>query len=199
MAPSTPDRLERVCGVILAAGSGSRFAGATPKLLADLHGRPLAAWAIENAAAADFEEVIVVTGAIDLSAVPLPPGVRLVHNPHHADGQSTSLLAGLDAAETAGHQAVVVGLADQPFVPPEAWRLVALATERPIVVATYAGRRRNPVRLAASVWNDTRKAVRGDEGMRQLWSVWPERVAEVACPGSPHDIDTTEELIRWNS
>ncbi len=184
---------------MLAAGSGSRFAGPTPKLLAPLRGRPLVAWALDAAAAAGFAEVLVVTAAVDLSGLALPADVRLVPNPRAAEGQSTSLVAALDAAEAAGHDAVVVGLADQPFVTPEAWRAVAAVTDRPIAVATYDGRRRNPVRLAASVWGDVRATVTGDAGMRQLWDRWPDRIAEVGCPGSPEDIDTTEELARWNS
>jgi molybdenum cofactor cytidylyltransferase len=188
-----------VAGVVLAAGAGSRFAGPSPELLAPLRGRPLVAWAIEHAARAGFDDVLVITGAVDLTDIPLPPGVRLVPNPRYAAGQSTSLVAALDAAQAGGHEAVVIGLADQPFVPAEAWRAVAAATDRPIAVATYDGRRRNPVRLAAEVWDEVRARVHGDEGMRQLWGEWPDRVAEVGCPGSPDDIDTTEELLRWNS
>ena len=63
----------------------------------------------------------------------------------------TSLRAGLDAAAELGCRAVVVGLADQPFVTPAAWRAVADAAG-PIAVATYDGHRGNPVRLDSTVW-----------------------------------------------
>lgn len=187
--------------VVLAAGLGSRFTGPTPKLLASLRGRPLVVWAIESAAAAGLAEVIVITGAVDLSDLlaPRAPGVRLVANPRFAQGQSTSLVAGIDAAEAAGHDAVVVGLGDQPFVPTEAWRAVAAARTTPMAVATYAGARRNPVRLGAEVWDEVRRSVHGDEGARALLATWPDRVTEVGCAGSPEDIDTTEDLDQWNS
>ena len=61
-----------------------------------------------------------------------------------ADGQITSVRAALDAAGDLGADRVVIGLADQPFVTPDAWRTVADGPG-PIAVATYAGRRGNPV------------------------------------------------------
>jgi len=137
-----------IAAIVLAGGSASRFAGGH-KLIAPFRGRPLAAWAVEAARSSGADEVIVVTGAVDLTdlADVIPGDVRVVANPRWAEGQATSLAQGIDAAGAAGHDAVVVGLADQPLIPAEAWRLVAQCTASPIAVATYDGRRRNPVRF----------------------------------------------------
>lgn len=175
--------------LLLAAGGGTRFGGDGHKLLAPFRGRPLVAWALE--AASVLDELIVVTGAVDL---PLSTGVREVRNERWAEGQATSLAAGLDAA--AGHDAVVVGLGDQPLIPADAWRLVAAATSSPIAVATYGGARRNPVRLAAEVWPLVPRE--GDEGARSLLRGRPDLVTEVACPGDPADVDTQEDLTQWS-
>jgi molybdenum cofactor cytidylyltransferase len=181
--------------VVLAGGAGSRFQDAGHKLLADFRGRPLVTWAVDAAGAAGFAEVIVVTGAADLRGV-LDGQRRLVHNPRWAEGQATSLAVGVDAAAEAGHDAIVVGLADQPLIPVEAWRAVLEAPASPIVVATYEGQRRNPVRFQREVWDLLPRE--GDEGARSVLRGRPDLVAEVACPGEPADIDTREDLDGWS-
>jgi molybdenum cofactor cytidylyltransferase len=177
--------------IVLAAGEGSRFAGTTHKLLAPFRGKPLVAWALE--AADVLDALLVVTGAVE---VPLPSHARAVPNPRWAEGQATSLAAGIVVARELGHDAVVVGLGDQPLIPSAAWRLVAAATATPIAVATYGGQRRNPVRLAAEVW--PLLPTEGDEGARLVIRKRPDLVAEVVCPGEPADVDTQEDLAQWN-
>lgn len=179
--------------VVLAAGSSTRF-GPSSKLRADFRGRPLVAWAVDAARASGLAEVIVVWGAVEVADL-LPDDVTLVRNADHARGQATSLAAGVSAAAASGHDAVVVGLADQPLVEAEAWRRVG-AARAPVAVATYDGARRNPVRLAAEVWPDLPTS--GDHGARVLFDRHGSAVQEIPCPGDPTDIDTKEDLARWS-
>jgi CTP:molybdopterin cytidylyltransferase MocA len=186
--------LMTVAAVVLAAGGGSRFEGETHKLLAIVRGRPVVAWAIEHAAAAAFDDTIVVTGAVDLADV-VPPGVTIVPNPRWADGQATSLQRAITHADAAGHDAVVVGLGDQPFVPAAAWRLVR-DSGADLAVAVFEGQRTPPVRIARALWPALPTS--GDEGARVLLRSRPDLVVPVTCPGSPVDIDTVEDLSAWN-
>jgi len=186
-----------VAAVLLAAGSGSRFrAGpdAPHKLLAPFRGRTVAWWAASNALDAGLDETWVVTGSADLSAV-LPERARLVPNPDWEMGQATSLQRAVREARAAGLSAIVVGLADQPLVPAAAWRAVA-AAPADVAVATYDGRRRNPVRLGSAVWGLL--PLSGDEGARVLMRERPDLVQEVPCHGDPVDIDTREDLQGWS-
>src|SRR3954453_584083 len=111
----------RAAAVVRGAGGGWGFGGPTHKLLAPFRGRPVVTWAVEHAVAAGLDETIVVTGAAEVAGA-LPPGGRIVGNPRWADGQASSLQAAVQAAADAGHDAVVVGLGDQPLVPSEAWQ-----------------------------------------------------------------------------
>ena len=190
-----------LAAAVLAAGGGSRFVGPTHKLLAPVRGEPLVVGAVRAALGAELDETIVVWGAVDLRPALAEAGllgrVTPLENPRWAEGQATSLAVAVAAADAAGHDALVVGLGDQPGVETEAWRRVA-ATDPAgvIVVATYGGRRRNPVRLARSIWPDLPSE--GDEGARVLTRRMPELVVEVGCPGEPDDVDTMEDLERWS-
>ena len=189
--------LSGTAAVILAAGAGSRFRpgpDGTHKLLAPFRGHPVVWWAVTNAAAAGLDATWVVTGSVDLSGA-LPAGVLEIRNEGWAGGQATSLQRAVAEARATGLEALVVGLGDQPLIPAEAWRAVA-ASAADIAVATYDGRRRNPVRLAARVWELLAPA--GDEGARSLMRQRPDLVEEVPCRGEPVDIDTREDLHRWN-
>ena len=188
---------------LLAAGDGSRFAGPNHKLRADLgDGRTVAGAAISRALAAGLGDLVVVTGAVDLDDIVAAAVtetrhvVTVVHNPNWADGQASTLQVAVAEADRRGAGAIVVGLADQPFIEPDAWRRVAASTA-PIAVATYDGHRRNPVRLDRSVW--PLLPTSGDEGARSVLRVRPELVEEIPCPGSPADIDTLEDLASWQN
>ena len=183
--------------LLLAAGAGSRFAGSTPKLMANLEGRPLIRWAADAAMAAEVGPLYVVTGEADVASG-VPPDCVIVPNPDWPRGLATSLRRGIEAARADGHEAVVVALGDQPGITSGAWRAVAKVTETPIAVATYEGRRGHPVRLAAEIWELL--PTDGEQGAGELMRRRPDLVTEVLCnSGTSADVDTEQDLGQFNS
>ena len=182
---------------MLAAGGGSRFGGG--KLLAELGGRPIIEAVFDNLRGAPVDEIIVVVGADAqrLREVCERYGVRAVANKEWERGQSTSVLAGLRSCRG---EAAVVLLGDQPFIGAEAVeRLVASFAEgAKVAVATYGGKRRNPVLFSREVWPLLEAELAGDEGARSVLRRHPELVVEVPCEGvgDPADVDTREDLRR---
>jgi len=182
-------------GVLLAAGSGTRFEGSQHKLLSQIDGKTILSHSLFSMTGSGLDGFIVISGALDLTGH--IGDVEEVHNPDWKTGQRSSVITAMKFARSRGYDAIVVGLADQPFLTSEAWNNVASSTA-PIAVATYNGTRGNPVRLHSSVW-DTFEDLEADPdaGARSLIHLHPELVREVACEGNSADIDTTEDLDTW--
>jgi CTP:molybdopterin cytidylyltransferase MocA len=186
-----------VSAIVLAAGGGSRFGGG--KLLAELGGRPIIEAVFDNLREAPVDEIIAIVGADAerLREICERYGVRMVANEEWERGQSTSVLAGLRAC---GGEAAVVLLGDQPFIGAEAVGrlLAAFAEGAKVAVATYGGKRRNPVLFSREVWPVLEAELVGDEGARSVLRRHPELVVEVPCEGAgdPTDVDTREDLRR---
>jgi CTP:molybdopterin cytidylyltransferase MocA len=191
----------RTLAVVLAAGGGTRYAGPTHKLDAEIDGVAIIDLAVRHALDSGIGSVVVVTGASNPALASLADAladrrVTLVDNADWADGQSTSLQAAVAEARRRHAHAIVIGLADQPFVESAAWRAVAASTS-PIAAATYDGAMRNPVRLHRAVW--PLLPTSGDHGARDLIRLRPELVERIPCQGSPADIDTLEDLRSWQN
>ena len=157
--------MSAVAALVLAAGQGSRF-GPRLKLLAHLDGKPLVRHVVEAALASSANPVLVVVGhradEVEAALADLP--VTFVRNPHHAEGLSTSLRAGLDRCPATTDAAVVL-LGDMPLVGSAlidrligAWDRKASA-----VVPAFKGRRGNPVLLSLALAPALR-ALEGDAG-----------------------------------
>ncbi len=193
----------RTVGLVLAAGSGTRFGSApAAKLLASFLGRPLVEHAVEVAAGAGLGGLVVVLGrgAADLEPAVDWRGAQLVRNPDPERGLATSLRIGAEAirARYPDAEALLVFLGDQPTVRPQvvaALLAEAARTERPILVPRYAaGGGPNPALVRRQAWGLV-DAVEGDRGLGPLVAARPELVAEVAVEGSNPDVDTPLDLV----
>ena len=147
------------------------------------------------------DETLVVLGADpgNLRAICTKWGARPVENPDWRQGQSTSVRAGLEACGRETRAAVVL-LGDQPFVDEEAVERLVDTFRRgaKVAIATYGGKRRNPVLFSREVWSLLLHELSGDEGARSIIRKHPELVTEVPCEdvADPADVDTLEDLRR---
>lgn len=184
-----------IAAVVLAAGEGTRF-GAT-KQLAVHRDRPLVQHAVDAARGAGIADVVVVVGHDRDRVTAVVTGARIVVNERFAEGQSTSLSAGIDALGAEAEAAIVL-LADQPGVTSEHVRTLidASATRpQPILRLAFADGR-GPSLLRREVWDDVRR-LSGDTGARVISERRPDLVFEVVVEApAPIDVDTPGDLRR---
>ena len=194
----------RVAGLILAAGTSSRFGA--PKALARIAGRPLLEHVLVAARTAALEPIIVVLGesADAIEAAVAWAGEPRLRNPDPARGLASSLAMGIEALTGLEPpvDAAVVLLGDQPHTDPAVIRRLASRFRDPLsagaafVVPRYAaGGGANPVLVARSAFGLARE-VHGDRGLGPLIEAHPELVAEVAVDGENPDVDTPADLAR---
>jgi len=183
-----------ISGIVLAAGTGSRFGGT--KQLIKVDGRPLVRHAVDALAGADVDELIVVVGH-DADAVRgvLPANVTVVDNPDYRDGQATSLAVAFHAVNEASEAAVIL-LADQPGVTVDDVRELVrgFRTTRSQIVRLVFTDGPGPALLSREIYAEAGH-LHGDAGARVLMASHPEWVHEVKIDRSaPRDIDTPQDL-----
>lgn len=189
------DQSALIVGLILAAGMSRRLG--RPKQLLLIDGKPLLAHVVERALRSRLDAVTVVVGheAEAVHSAISPYDVSVIVNPHYAEGQSTSLVAGVNALP-AQADAVVVMLADQPGI-----RVASIdalietrrMTRAPIVMTIYGDTRSHPVLFGRETF-DALRAISGDKGAREVIRSYGDQVAVVqdGRPAPPADVDTEE-------
>lgn len=176
----------RVAGLLLAAGQGARLG--TPKALVEYEGERLVDRGVRLLEEGGCHPVVVVLGAATVQV----RGAIAVQNPLWHTGMGSSLRVGLGAVPEEA-DAVVIALVDQPFVTPLAIQTLIESGAR-VAVATYGGKRRNPVLIGREHFAAVAEMAVGDVGARPFLKAYKELVTEVECPGDPRDIDTPEDL-----
>jgi CTP:molybdopterin cytidylyltransferase MocA len=181
-----------ICGLVLAAGAGTRF-GERSKLLAELEGRPLLEHAVAApCAVSELERVAVVIGAGAeeiLARVDFMRAEPVVCS-DWSEGQSASLRCGIEfLTRDAEVSRVIVTLGDQPRVGPEL--IARFVGEPPGTRAVYDGVPGHPVVLGP-VQLRAIAGVRGDKGAREL--LRGGNTIECGDSSAVRDVDTPEDL-----
>jgi len=186
----------RIMALILAAGSGTRMGG--PKALLRIGGESFLARAARVLARPGIDAVAAVVDRQVLAAQPGAAGILLL-NPRPEDGMLSSILRGLDEAEAAGADAVLLHPVDHPLVEPATVdRVVAgLHGGAVIAVPAHGSRRGHPGGFARAAWAALRAAPAA-RGARAVLADHPEWVVHVpGDPGCVLGIDTPADYERW--
>lgn len=185
------------CGLLLAAGKGSRFdAGGTDnKLLARL---PDIDDCVVEAAARTLLSVSPVVAVVNdrqgdvgrrLAAI----GCEVVECANAGEGMSASLMCGVRHAQDAAGW--IIALGDMPHVlaSTHGGLLAALKDGVDIAVPVYRGQRGNPVAFSRRHLGALLQ-LSGDRGARELLKKFPVNEIPVNDPGIHRDIDTKDDL-----
>lgn len=184
--------------IVLAAGLGSRFTGASHKLAQTLGAGSVLGQTLAHAIESRLPVTVVTTAGLAAEAsrwvarrdvVLLPevgsPGVGRL-------GMGYSIAAGVSARPQAGGWLVLPG--DMPMVKASTLQQVAAGlAQHAVVYAQYRGRRGHPVAFGSELFSDLVQ-LSGDEGARRLMARYPSLGIEVTDPGVLLDVDTEADL-----
>jgi molybdenum cofactor cytidylyltransferase len=193
---------EMIPGLILAAGASSRMG--RPKALLPCGDSDLTfvGSLIRALSEGGVSDTVVVGRSDDdaLRAEVESRGARFVDNPHPEEGQSSSLLVGLNLADRPGVHGVLVTLVDVPLV--SGATVSALlhafnASVAPVVRAVHQGRHGHPVIFSRKVFGELRRAD-PSIGAKAVVNAHAADVlnVEVDEQGVLTDIDTPEDYAR---
>ena len=185
-----------IVAVVLAAGQSRRMG--RPKQTLSLGGKPMLQRALDIYRKTKVGRIVVVLGA---GAAEVRRKVHLeeeevILNPKFREGMSGSLKLGLAAAGP-GAEAVVIALADQPFVSPSTVNRLIESYQRTgakVVIPVYRGTRGNPVLLDRALFPQVSK-IRGDVGAKSVVAQNEGSVLEVPVrdKGVLADVDTLRD------
>ena len=185
-----------IVGVLLAAGSGSRFGG--DKLVAPLPGgTPVGVRAART-----------LRGAVDRGVAVVRPDDLLLARQLEQEGFDVAPFAGAEAGmgaslafgvrSSSDASGWLVALADMPFVLPATVKTVSgrIREGAWIAAPSYRGRRGHPVGFSRLLYPDL-IGLHGDAGARPVLAVHSGRVETIECddPGVLSDVDTVSDLV----
>ena len=174
---------------MLAAGSGTRMGGPKADLVID------GARLLDRAVAAAHDAGCAPVYAVVRKGTDVAEAIAVV-NPDPERGMRSSLELAVAAAGDA--DALAVLLVDNPGISAGAIEAVVDAwTPGRIAVGRYADRRGHPIVMAPGRWLAALEIAGPDEGARRFLAAHAELVDEVDVPGDPSDLDTPDDLARW--
>jgi molybdenum cofactor cytidylyltransferase len=190
--------------VILAAGRSSRM-GRSKALLPIRPGGPSFVRSLATSLLAGGVVDVLVVGRAEDEALraeldTMGTGVRFVVNAHADEGQLSSVIAGLNAADRPGVHGVLLTPVDVPLVRPHTIHALLTMFESrrpPIVRATHGGRHGHPVIFGRAVFDELRRADPAVGATAVVRAHTSDLIdLEVDDSGVLHDIDGPNDYAR---
>lgn len=187
--------------IVLAAGASSRMGQAKAALPLGTNGDTVVSRVVTSLLAAGLPSVAVVAGAhidaVRAAMPPFEPRARVVEHLGWAEGQLSSLLAGLAAVDDPQLEAILVTLVDVPLVRPASVAAIVAAwreSRAPIVRPVNGEQHGHPVIFDRTVFDDLRRAD-PKVGAKAVFATHAARRLDVPIedPGAYIDIDTPDE------
>lgn len=191
-----------ISGLVLAAGTSSRFGQQTKQLL-PWQDTTMLGWVVRRVEESPLDEVVVTVGheADEIRRNVALTRARFVEARDFQQGCTSSIRAGLDALNPQT-EAVVLILGDQPGIESATIAAVVegwLKMQVPAVRVSYRGRSGHPMLFTKAVFEQL-KALHGDKGVWKLLDAHPEWVREVTVDQPyPGDINTWEDYAKLTS
>ena len=186
------------CGIIILAGGASTRLG-KPKQLLQYHGKTLLNHAVNEAANAKADAVVVILGKnADLFQNEInKEKVRIVKNKDWEEGMASSVRLGLDTLLTIKPymDAVIFMVCDQPHISSSVLNDLITTqqkTTKQIVTCNYGDSIGPPALFHKKYFRELAK-LKGDVGARNIIQQNMNDVATVLFPEGKIDIDTEED------
>lgn len=190
----------RNCGlVILASGQSKRF-GDGDKLTAPFRGKPLADYVAQLADAAPFAKSIGVIAPerSELKRLFSSYNITTLVNDDPDAGQGRSLALGVSAVAELGCKVAITVLADMPFIKHSHLDRLRVEIEENEAAIAFDGQRRSPPVLFRNSMFEKLTGLAGDAGAREILRQ-TRRVKNVMMSAEDLvDIDTRDDLIRYD-
>jgi molybdenum cofactor cytidylyltransferase len=204
-----------ISAIVLAAGASSRMGQPKAGLPIGSTGETVLSRVVTTLLAGGLTRIVVVAGAhvdaVRHAMSPRESRARVIEHAGWAEGQLSSLLAGLAAVDDPSLEAVLMTPVDVPLVAAstvaavvEAWRRTRAPIVRPVDASTLlsagGARHGHPVIFDRAVFDDLRSADR-NIGAKAVFAAHKDRVlnVEVTDAGAFEDIDTPEDYEKLRS
>lgn len=197
---------QKICVAVLAGGASCRMG--KPKLLLPFNQTTLLDHALDTALQCSAHEACLITGAYHNAMSDHLAHTRnenlpfsIIHNPHWQKGQSTSVKTAADHALQHGCSALLILVADQPFVTASHLNALIAAYHQNNAlsyIASNGQRQGNPCLFDKRIF-DALLTLEGDEGARALFRNRPDIRPHKTHFDEPYlfeDVDTPDDLTR---